>query len=395
MIIGAGIRIGGGISMIVPPIPPLAPIVSRSTTRSYVHFITPEGTLAGTCDIGTNTALAGAQYYRYGDYMYVFQNYGGTAWSKIDLRTFTVASTGTLGSNMGRGQFSPISDSQLLRVSSADTKYYIFDMATGVETAYTYTAGDNTAIAQTHATLTFFDKTSTGVANVSDQIYWTSANGVSFNSEINYATLTGTSLSAKTDLTGTTNYSRNYALSIDNDRGLLWLFDSSLRRIVHAGATVTQISLSNFTSGGKTYTPVAPQSYDAAGAGGAGVTGNVYGTWRNNTSGVYTWKFCLYDPLGSATPTATELLTYPAGGYYAYNHPEYVIMPLNESGHVLFAYFDITDNTETIKVVVFDGSTQIGSTQTITISNTYTGNTANTSTRGGPGTQSYLGPVLA
>lgn len=373
----------------------LAPITSRSSTNDYIHFLNADGFIVNTVEL-SGLILNAPEYYRYQNYYYVFLSYTSSSWIKIDLSTFTIVSTGSVSSAYGRGRYSPISDSQLIRVSAPDQKYYIFDMATGQETGFSYTAGTNTGIAQTHGTLTFYDITSSGLANVSNQVWWSAAEASSgsYPAEVNYATLSGLSLGARTTISDGANYSRNYALTIDSNYGLMWIFDSQLHRITASGSFYDSISPQSFIgTDGKTYSYRAPESKDKEGGVGVGATGNVYGTWRATVSATeYLFNLCYFDPITSTSPTATELLTFPAGGIYDYSCPEMCILPLNEAGWVFVAYFDLTSNDRTIVSAIFDGTTQIGNTNQDTIPPSQAGNPY--SGRGSPSAQSYHGPVL-
>lgn len=384
----AGASSGGG-GLIIP-------IASSNASNNYLHFLdTSDGQVKGSFQFGQYD-LRSCACYRYGDYLYVFHSYQSQNWTKIDLTDYSSAATGTIASNLGHGYFSPISASKLIRVSGPNNKFYIFDMANGTETAYSYTAADNGSIAQTHGTLTFYDNGTSGITNAQDKIFWTAATNPLYNSKINYATLTGTSLSAFTSLSGSGNYSRNYACQIDKDYGLIWLFDGSLKRITRSSNTSTSISPAYLSSGGNTFSHRSPQAYDANGYSGqvSSSTGVTYGVWTRNLSNPSSLdaRVCSYNPLTSTSPSPTELFQVTGGGHYYYFLPEMTFAPINTSGHMFVAWFDLSStNYATIKSRVYNGSTQVGSEMTATVSSSYTGTFHYH--KMGPSVQSYFGPV--
>tara|TARA_B100001057_G_scaffold68221_1_gene61966 strand:+ start:4123 stop:5322 length:1200 start_codon:yes stop_codon:yes gene_type:complete len=378
---------GGGGGLIIP-------IASSNASNTFLHFLdTADGQVKGTFQFGQYD-LKSCACYRYGDYLYVFHSYGSKNWTKIDLTDYSSAATGTITNNLGFGYFSPISDSQLLRVSSVHNKFYIFDMANGTETAYTYTAGTNTGYAQTHATLTFYDVGTSGIINEQDKIFWTTATNPNYNSDINHATLTGTSMSTFAAISGAGNYSRNYACQIDVDYGLIWLFDSQMKRITRSSSTVTSIYPASLSYGGNTLYYRPPNSYSAYGYSGnvASDTGVTYGVWDRWPTGTIELRVCAYNPISNTSPAPTHLFEVTGGGYYYYNVPEMAFAQINTSGHMFIAWFDHSSaNNATIKSRVYDGSTLIGSEMSDTVSSSYTGTYH--SHKMGPLCQSYFGPI--
>ena len=200
-----------------------------------------------------------------------------------------------------------------------------------------------------------------------------------------------------TALSGASNYSRNYACQVDADSGLIWLFDSQMKRITRSSNTVTSIYPQSLSiTGGATNYYRSPQAYGSYGYAGnvASDTGVTYGLWTRNLSNPSSLdaRVCSYNPISSTSPSPTELFQVTGGGQYFYNSPEMAFAQINTSGHMFIAWFDFSStNSATIKSRVYDGSTLIGSEMSDTVSSSYTGTSHNH--KMGPSCQSYFGPI--
>lgn len=382
-----------------PFIIPIGSVASDGATR-HINFIDLNGNLLNSMSVGI-TSFSGAEYYRFGNIMYVFLGSNVTSYLRVDLSSFTYTSH-TAPTQSGNGFFTPLSDSELISVSSNRSQYYIFNMATNSFTTTAYSAGTFTGIQQTHATLTFFDRAAQGVTNRQSRILWTANNTADGGGgEYNYATLSGQTLGTRTTNAYAMNSSRNYAMPVNNRVGLLWLFDNNLRRAYSTGTAIATIYPQNLSYNSLSYNYIAPQAQDAGGWGGGNHRGNVYGIWRayNSSTATYAFEVCHFNPLISTSPAPTRLFSIGNGPIPSYNYwPAWgTVANINEAGYVAILWNDRSAGNNIYKMSMYNGSAQIGTTRTITLPSGHlpADSSANWSYyRMNPGTQTYLGPLL-
>lgn len=378
----------------------LLPIATRTTNNDILVIVNLSGTIQGTVTLPAR-ALVQSGYYRYDIYLFIFND--TTTYYRVNLTNYTYT-TGTLNSKYLNGTFTPISNTLLLGVNPTNNTYRLFDMSTQTEyTTTEYIAATADGIATTHTTLGFFDRTTTGIANSQDVVWWTAANNNSspFYGEYNWATIsnrqpTSVTLSTRNNSPYTLNFSRNYSQTINKDYGLIWLFDSQLRLITRATNSFSTITPQDLSYNGNNYVYIAPHFLYTSAWGGGNSAGKMYGVWRASSGGNYFYEVCHYDPLASSTPAPTRLFTIPAGLVYNHYACEGYVTQINQAGHVAIIWNDTSVSRNTYKLAIYNGTTQVGSTITITLSTQYQPNDTafQYESKRNPGVNSYLGPIL-
>ena len=349
---------GGG--EIEPLAEPLVFICSRDSSNiGYLHGLTTSGTKIGTWQ--SPETLNGCYAFFRNPYLYFSPAYTSTKIYKINCNTMTLSKIITLPRSISSTFFQPISQTQLIGVDVVADTYVVLDLTgdTVLSTSYSSIA---TTVAQTSATLSFFDETSSTLSNIQSRV-WFQGGNTSGAGYISYGDWNGSALSAENSTFINHNQSRGMGFTLSSTKGVLHIFGNRLWRVTPTATTPTQVTPQTLSYGGASYS-YSQESYERSASTGSSST-YMYVPFLDSSPGTagYNVRIAAIDPFASTSPTPVDLGLPLDRGYYYFNPQEGGFCSrINEADYVAIVNYDVLGygaTTDRVNIDIFNGTTKV------------------------------------
>jgi hypothetical protein len=348
----------------------IIPVVTIAGSTTYLILISRSGSVLARIAFPSSISNGAVTYHRYGQFLYVIPS-GALSIFKFDLSSLT-ASTISAPYDHRATSWVRYSATQLIRVGIPDSTYKVLDMTTGNITSTSYTAASTTGWTGSVGITGFYDKTVGGLTNFGNRLYWEGATGVSFNGEVNVASISGGALGTRTALvTNISNYSRSWG-AIGNSSTAMVTNSWGMYKVSNASNSA---ALWNLASNNITYNS---NSYGQNNDGQSPLTASCLTSnlrmyqsfgWYNNSTSTYQFVLGTYDfSQNTGTQTPTFVLAFPVKtGNYSLQTTTCV--QVSSDGKVAVLYQDPSSNY-IFKLATISGSTVI-STVTVDVGSAY------------------------
>ena len=350
----------------------LIPVVTLAGSTGYLILISRTGSILARIAFPGTISSGPVTYHRYAQFLYVIIG-GVSGIFKFNLISLTV-STISFGFDPRATPWVRYSATQLIRIGITESAYNVLDLTTGNISTTSYTAASTTGWTGSVGITGFYDKTVNGLTNFGNRLYWEGATGVSFNGEVNVASISGGALGTRTALvTNIGNYSISLG-AIGNSSTAMVTNNWGMYKVSNASNSATVWNLANSSI---TYNS---NSYGQNNDGNSPLTANYLTSnlrmyqsfgWYNNATSTYQFVLGTYDfSQNTGTQTPTFVLAFPikTGGYSLQTT---TCVQVSADGKVAVLYQDPSNNY-TFKLATISGSTVL-STVTVDVGSAYSG----------------------
>ena len=363
--LSAALTTAGNIS---PPVGYALPIITNTSTLSYLCLVALDGTFIKAISLGVKIFGRNISYQRYGQFFYLFSTSasGNNRIDKVNVRSGTVSTISTFipceFTFWGR-----ISPTLAMNVGTTASTYNVMDLTTGTITTTTgYTAATTTSGAGSNAFVSFYTRGDTTVSDFQERVFWASPQSFSgsFPSEVNTALFSSGTLAPRTIvLSNGPNLSRQWGAVGDTATAAVVLFDSNIYKVDRAAATAAQwiLSSTGISYGGATYFPTGIVSPRAS----ALLTSNLRFYWQQVSSATspYKWIITSFDFTASSnTQTPVRVFDLPQRN----DSVSVTCAQVNAAGDTAFLYHNSPTAANELTLVLVSGTT-VNNTYTITV----------------------------
>lgn len=376
------------------PLPLTSPLLFPSSRDAsgniYIHGVTTSGTLVGTWQVpeGLKNTASGYLSFFYNPFLVVWSNYSYDVYI-VDCNTFTTYKTASASYPGGfiSGWY-PWSDGVYIGVSGILDSVFYLDVKTGTITEGYYNSDNSySGLAQGHATIGFANNGSTLFSSLQNRYWWSiGQDSPSLRTWYYYADRSGSSLGARSSGYSTdTNYSRTFGSSLSNQRAYMCNIGSYFFRMGVADTSMApfypQASSAYVASQPAYYTGADVTDIDPR----CSVPNGIYLPYRAQVSSFdLRYTFVYLDPFSSTNPSVALLpsadlrsqTTSSSGNYYTLQVGSYM-SPINTSGYVALAYFDVHGTglnyqTNQLAIRIYNGSTLVSAGSSSAIPSSFT-----------------------